>query len=91
MEDEHESTASGLVDADQFLRFSESLKQGFARLGRVGRGDAAHERWQRRLLAITNVAKHDLDRAESQYERFREDFDREFGAPDDAPGDVATD
>jgi hypothetical protein len=31
-------------------------------------------RWQRRLLAVTTMAKHDLGRAERQLTRFRDDW-----------------
>lgn len=78
----------GLVDAAQFLRVSDGLKEAFAELGAAGLPPAARERWQRRLLSITNLAKHDLDRAERQFQRFRADFAREHGedADDADPG-----
>jgi hypothetical protein len=73
------------VDAGQLLRFSESLREGFALLAQADIRDASRERWQRRLIAITNAAKRDLDRAEEQYARYREDFDREVGAGEAGP------
>lgn len=79
MADEDDTRDGGMVDAAQFMRFSDGLKQSFERLGEASVTDAARQRWQRRLLAITTTAQRDLDRAEKQFARFRTDFDREFG------------
>lgn len=79
MADDRDDRPQGLMDAHQFLRVSDALKEGFARLGAADLPAPARDRWQRRLLTITNLAKHDLDRAERQYARFHEDFDREVG------------
>jgi hypothetical protein len=44
-------------------------------------------RWQRRLLAVTTMAKHDLGRAERQLTRFRDDWSDRGGVT--WPGIVA--
>jgi hypothetical protein len=69
----------GMVDATQFLRFSDALRDDFAALASASLSASSRERWQRRLIAITNLAKRDLDRAEAQHARFREDLARELG------------
>jgi hypothetical protein len=71
----------GMMDALLFLRVSDALKEGFARLEAADLPASARDRWRRRLLAITSGAKRDLADAEEQYGRFRADFDREVGEP----------
>ncbi len=71
--------SSRLIDAEQFLRVTDSLKDSFARLEAAVLSDAARQRWQRRLLALTELAKEDLDRAEREVDRYRADFQREVG------------
>jgi hypothetical protein len=79
MDEEQDERRHGLVDAQQFIRVSDGLKLAFGDLAAAELGPGARERWQRRLLAITNLAKHDLDRAEGQLQRLRDDLDRELG------------
>jgi hypothetical protein len=75
-----------MVDAAAFMRVSDALKDGFAKLAAADLPEPSRMRWQRRLLAITNVAKHDLHRAEEQYGRFVDDFTREVqGAGEAGP------
>lgn len=74
-----EDQQDGLVDAARFLRVSEGLRAAFAEVNEAGLDDAVRERWQRRLIAITNVAKRDLGRAEEQLSRFFEDFRAQRG------------
>lgn len=92
---QHDDRSQGLVDAEQFLRVSEALKRGFAEISTADLPAVARDRWQRRLIAITNLAKHDLDRAERQVHAFLADLEGELGgaragrgrpAGDDAPG-----
>lgn len=88
-EGEREDAAGGgLVDAEQFLRVSAALKRTFATLDQSPMPEPARQRWQRRLIAITDLAKHDLDRAEQQYERFRADLDRDLDLTQDRGGAV---
>ena len=73
---EHERPAGpgGQVDAVAFMRVSDGLRDAFAQLGQAKlRADEA-ARWQRRLIAITNVAKRDLPGALEQLERFQADW-----------------
>jgi hypothetical protein len=86
--DDEGTQGAGMVDAEQFLRFSEALREDFATLADAGVAPASRERWQRRLIAITNLAKHDLDRAEAQHDRFRRDLSRELGSGGRSEGDV---
>jgi hypothetical protein len=84
---EHDSGRDGgMVDAEQFMRVSEALRVSFARLASASLTDSSRQRWQRRLIAVTNVAKHDLTRAEEQCQRFQADFEREVGGGGDVRG-----
>jgi uncharacterized NAD(P)/FAD-binding protein YdhS len=87
MEDDR-SQRGGMVDAAQFLRFSDALRADFAALAEAALPASSRERWQRRLLAITNLAKHDLDRAVDQHERFRGDLHTELGIARPGADDV---
>lgn len=69
-----DSSPAGQVDAVAFLRVSDGLREAFAQVGAAKlRADEAG-RWQRRLIAITNVAKRDLAGALEQLERFEADW-----------------
>lgn len=87
-EGDRRSGTDGMVDAEHFLRVSDALRQGFARLAAAPLPDAARQRWRRRLLAITDVAKHDLGRAEAECARFDADFAREVGGGRAGKADV---
>lgn len=76
---EGEDQEDGLLDAARFMRVSEGLRAAYARIGQTEMEAAAKERWHRRLIAITNVAKRDLTRAEEQLERFHADFTERTG------------
>ena len=65
---------AGQVDAVAFMRMSEGLREAFAQLGEAKLRPDEAGRWQRRLLAITNVAKRDLPGALEQLERFQADW-----------------
>jgi hypothetical protein len=65
-----------MVDAEQFMRVSQGLKEALAALGAADLGSGQRGRWQRRLMAITETATRDLAGAEMQLERFRTDWSR---------------
>jgi hypothetical protein len=74
-----ENEDDALLDAAHFLRVSDGLRDAFAEVNGADIDAATKERWQRRLIAITTVAKRDLGRAEEQLSRFREDFRAQGG------------
>lgn len=68
-------------------RVSTELKQAFQAL--IGDGIPAEDRprWQQRLLAITNSAKHDLATAEERLDRWWQEFEAAGGQrPEDPRG-----
>lgn len=56
------------------LRVSTELKAAFDDVGRADIDGADKSRWHRRLIAITNTAKHDVARADEQLVRYRDDW-----------------
>lgn len=64
----------GQMDAEAFLRLSEGLRVAFAEVtgARLSADEGA--RWQRRLIAVTTVAKRDLENALQMLERFQRDW-----------------
>jgi len=64
----------GPMDAEAFLRLSEGLRVAFAEVtgARLTADEGA--RWQRRLIAVTTVAKRDLTDALQMLERFQRDW-----------------
>jgi hypothetical protein len=68
---------SGVIDAEQFMRVSTALRDCWSQLEGAKMSADSRGRWQRRLIAVTNVAKHDLTRAEAQLTRLRADLARE--------------
>ena len=78
-QDDRNGRSSRLIDAEQFLRVSEALKGSFARLEKAALPDSARQRWKRRLIALTELAKEDLDRAERECDRCQADFQRMVG------------
>lgn len=77
-DDEHVLDATvgpaGQVDAVAFLKVSDGLRDAFALLGEAKLRPDESTRWQRRLIAISNVAKRDLTGALEQLERFQHDW-----------------
>ena len=65
---------AGQVDAVAFLRVSEGLRDAFSLVAAAKLRPDEAGRWQRRLIAITNVAKRDLAGAWEQLERFQADW-----------------
>jgi len=67
------------VDAERFLRVSDGLREAFGRLTGADVDDASRARWQRRLIAITNAAKHDLATAERRLAAYHADWEHQVG------------
>lgn len=66
-------------DDDRFRRVSDQLKAGFAALARPDVDDDDRPGWHRRLIAITNSAKHDLATAERRLEQYWVDWEDRVG------------
>jgi hypothetical protein len=83
-----EQEAAGAGGDVRALRLSDGLKEAFAGLAGADLGPEDRQRWHRRLLAVTNLAKHDVGRAEARLDRLRDDLARDLGsAPSSAPED----
>jgi hypothetical protein len=72
--------SSGMLDADGFLAFAARLRAAHGLLENARVSDEQRGRWQRRLIAITEAARRDLDRAGSQLARFESDLERQLGS-----------
>ena len=73
------------VDNDAGARVSSGLKAAFDELAHADVDDADKARWQRRLIAITNTAKHDVARADEQLARCRDEWKMFRRGKEDAP------
>ena len=62
------------ANTEAALRVSTELKAAFDEVGRADIDGADKGRWHRRLIAITNTAKHDVARADEQLARYRDDW-----------------
>lgn len=62
------------ANVDAGARVSTGLKAAFGEVARADIDVADKGRWQRRLIAITNTAKHDVARADEQLMRYRDDW-----------------
>ena len=74
------ASPTGQVDAELFLAVSVRLKTAFGSLRDAQLPPARRARWQSRLLAITDAAKEDLQRAARELDRYEDDFTRETAA-----------
>ncbi|MBW3561960.1 MAG: hypothetical protein KY437_05635 [Actinobacteria bacterium] len=70
------SVETSLVDARRFLEVTAQLRDLYSRVDGARVSTEQKGRWQRRLIAITDAAKDDLDRAEGQLVRFSAELDR---------------
>lgn len=68
-----------MVDADRLLELTERLHEAHARIDDSSLPPEHRSRWQRRLIAITETAHRDLERAELQLLRFDHELDRHLG------------
>lgn len=68
------SDNAGQLDAGAFLRLSEGLRTAFAEVIGAKLNPDEGARWQRRLIAVTTVAKRDLEDALQMLERFQRDW-----------------
>lgn len=64
---------------DRFQRVSHQLKLAFQGLASPAVPDADRPDWHRRLIAITNSAKHDLATAETRLDRYWADWEDRIG------------
>ena len=71
-----EAVESSLVDARRFLEVTGQLRDLYARVDGARVSAEQKGRWHRRLIAITDAARDDLDRAEGQLVRFSAELDR---------------
>ena len=71
-----EVVQTSLVDARRFLEVTAQLRELYARVDGARVSTEQKGRWHRRLIAITDAAKDDLDRAEGQLLRFSAELDR---------------
>lgn len=60
-------------------RVADDLKLGFQALAGQAVPDDGKPDWHRRLIAITNAAKHDLPTAERRLERYWADWEAAIG------------
>jgi hypothetical protein len=65
-----------MVSTEQFIRVSQGLKQAYAALHAAALPYAQRQRWQRRLIAITDTATRDLGGAEAELQQFQADWAR---------------
>lgn len=67
---------SGLLDARRFLDLTAQLRELYERVDGAKASAEQKGRWHRRLIAITDAAREDMDRAEGQLVRFTAELDR---------------
>lgn len=72
----------GMVDAEDFLAFTQRLHEVHARVDSADAADRRRSGWQRRLLAITETARTSLERARQQLDRLEAELDEQL---DDRP------
>lgn len=65
-----------MLDADDFLGFTERLRDLRARVEAADVSEEQRGRWHSRLLGITDGAKTDLQRATDLLSRFEGELDR---------------
>ena len=68
------SDADNDAPMDAAARVSQGLKEAFEDVAHADVDGADKGRWQRRLIAITNTAKHDVARADEQLLRYRDEW-----------------
>lgn len=72
--------ADTMTDADSnatseaSARVADGLRTAFADVAAADVAPDVKGRWQRRLIAITNTAKHDVARADEQLDKFHDEW-----------------
>lgn len=72
--------ADTMTDADSntapeaSVRVADGLRTAFADVAAADVAAEVKGRWQRRLIAITNMAKHDVARADVQLNKFHDEW-----------------
>ena len=69
--------------ADDNVRLAEGLRNAFADVASADIDGESKGRWQRRLIAVTNMSKHDVSRALSQLEKFHDEWNAAKKTTDD--------
>lgn len=67
------------IDARRFVALSQGLRTAFSRLDTVLLLEQERSRWQRRLVGITETARRDLPRAQTELARYEDDWHRQIG------------
>jgi hypothetical protein len=67
------------IDAVRFVTLTQGLRAAFSRVGDAQLTARQRLRWQQRLLSITDAAHGDLAAAQTQLDRYDEDWRREVG------------
>ncbi len=68
--------SDGTMDAQRFLAFNERLKLARERIGDANVHGEKRAGWQRRLIAISNGATENMQKAEAQLERLEAELER---------------
>lgn len=76
---EPESSGNGMLDAEAFLQFTERLKGLRERVEGANVSSQQRARWQRKLIAVSDVGTRDLERATVQLNRFEVEVERSLG------------
>lgn len=71
--------AEGMVDAEAFLQFAARLKGLRERVDAANVSSEQRTRWQRKLIAVSDVGARDLERAATQLARFEAEVERSLG------------
>lgn len=73
------NTADGMLDAEAFLEFTRRLKGLRERVEDANISSEQRARWQRKLIAVSDVGARDLERATGQLTRFEAEVERSLG------------
>jgi hypothetical protein len=79
------SVSAGGAPADDETRLAEGLRLAHRRLAGIDADEAVKARAVKRLVAISDAAKHDTTRAAHRLDRFLAELDEVGRAPGSAP------
>ena len=65
----------GMVDAEEFLAFTQRLRDLHTKVDAADVSERKRGQWQRQLLAVTEAARTDLARAKDRLERLERELD----------------
>jgi hypothetical protein len=72
-------TGGSLLDAQEFLVLANRLRALRERIEASGQGERRRSHWQRLLVAASDAAKTDFDRADEKLTRLEAELDRFIG------------